>query len=129
MFNRPYLTIPALIGALLGAGVAAHAQTTPGSPAVFSSPVPGGIAVMRAHKGGRMSRALRSLGLSPAQKAQIKAARQSYRSSRGSATPETRAQLRSQIENVLTPVQRTRFDAAMQHGKRNRNTPLASPAP
>ncbi len=129
MPNRPYLAVLALLGALLGAGVAAGAQTaSPAAPPAYASPLPGVTATQR-HRGGRMARALGSLGLSPAQRARIKGARQAYRSSRGSANPETRAQLRAQIEAVLTPSQRARFDAAMQHGRRHRASASASPGP
>jgi Spy/CpxP family protein refolding chaperone len=86
---------------------------------------------MGTHKrrGSRMMRALRTLGLSDTQKAQIKAARQSYRASRTSRTPETPAQFRAQIENILTPAQRTQFQAAMQRNRRNRMAPTVSPTP
>lgn len=142
MLNRPYLPVRqrsaanralfALVGALLGSGVAACAQRAPAAtaPAIATS-VPGSNATMGTHKrrGSRMMRALRTLGLSDTQKAQIKAARQSYRASRTSRTPETPAQFRAQIENILTPAQRTQFQAAMQRNRRNRMAPTVSPTP
>jgi len=133
--NRPYLAFPVLIGALLGTGVGAYAQTAPtAAPPAISTPVPGSNPAMRTHKrrGSRMMRNLRALGLSDTQKAQIKAARQSYRTSRNSATPETRAHLRTQIENILTPAQRTQFEATMQRKRGSRSSrmvPMASPTP
>jgi len=132
---RSYLALPALIGALLDSGVGAYAQTAPTAiPPAISTPASASNPAVRAHqrRGSRMTRALRTLGLSDTQKAQIKAARQAYRTSRNSATPETSAQLRRQIENVLTPSQRTQFEAAMQHKRGSRPepmAPMASPTP
>lgn len=132
MSNRPCLALPALFAALLGTGIGAYAQTAPtAAPPAISTPVPGSNPAMRAHerRGSRMMRTLQALGLSDSQKAQIKAARQSYRTSRNSATPETKAQLRTQIENTLTPAQRTQFEAAMQRKRGSRSEPMAPMAP
>lgn len=87
MSIRSYLALPALIGALLDSGVGAYAQT---APTAISTPASASNPAVRAHqrRGSRMTRALRTLGLSDTQKVQIKAARQAYRTSRNSATPK-----------------------------------------
>ena len=127
MPNRPYLSLFAIVGSLLGASVAAGAQAAPASSATMASPaaaMPGA----QHHHGGRMGRALRALDLSASQQSQIKTLMTSYRSSRTSATPQTRKQLMAGIENVLTPTQRSQFETAMQHSRHSGNA-LASPSP
>lgn len=130
MPNRSYLSLFAIVGALLGASVAAGAQTVPASPAPAASGAPAAPGTGHHHRGGRMGRALRGLGLTSNQRAQIKTLMTSYRSSRTSATPQTRQQLVAGIENVLTPTQRTQFEASMQHkGRNGAGVPAASPTP
>jgi Spy/CpxP family protein refolding chaperone len=117
-----------MFGALLGAGAAAGAQTYPlptapsGANAGPAAAAPGGPQ----HPARRRFRAvLRQLGLSPAQRSQIRSMIVAFRASRGTATPMTRRQLLTQIEGVLTPQQRSQFDAAM-HPRRSA-MPAAAP--
>jgi len=98
--NRTHLTIIALIGTLLGASVAASAQ---------SDNAPGDAAPPGRHM-NIMQRAMQGITLSPSEQSQIEAAEQKFRDSRKSATPETRADLKADIEAALTPEQRTQFD-------------------
>ncbi len=129
--NRHYLALPALLGALLGATVAAHAQGVPTPQPAVSAPSAAGApgTQPRKHRGNRMMRALRNVGLSSAQQTQVRAAMQSFRASRTSGTPETRAQLKANIENILTPAQRTQFEAATQRKARAGAQPENSPQP
>ena len=129
MLNRMPLALFAIVGSLLGASVAAGAQTAATAPAPVASYAPGAT---HHHRGGRMNRALRSLNLTTAQRTQIKTLMTSYRASRTSATPQTRQQLMSGINNVLTPTQRTQFTAAMarrHHDGSMAPAPNSSPRP
>ena len=113
MIVRPYLSVLAIAGALLGGTVAARAQSypMPTAPAGASANHPGAPAADgRPHRHNRMREALQNLNLSPAQRGQIRTAFQQFRAARSSATPMTRAQLRNQIEGVLTPTQRLQFE-------------------
>jgi Spy/CpxP family protein refolding chaperone len=114
-----------MFAALLGASVAAGAQTYPlptAPPGANAAPAAAPGAAQ--HPARRRFRAvLRQLGLSPAQRTQIRSMIVSFRASRGTASPMTRRQLLTQIEGVLTPEQRSQFDAAMHPHRR------AVPAP
>jgi Spy/CpxP family protein refolding chaperone len=119
VFVRPYLSILAILGALLGAGVAARAQTypLPTAPAANAAPASGQAGAQHPAR-RRFRMVLRQLGLSQDQRAQIRSMMQSFRASRATDAPMTRKQLLAQIEGVLTPAQRTQFDAAMHPYRR-----------
>ena len=124
MVFRKLFVLPLLAGSLL-AGSAAVAQTAPPSPAAAdASGAPASMGAHPHHKNKMMS-ALRELNLSDDQKTKIKGFMTAYRSSRSSATPETREALRGQIEGVLTSDQRTQFEAQMKPHME----PAAAPSP
>ncbi len=102
--NRTHLTIITLIATLLGASVAANAQSD-NAPA--DAPPP-------AHHMNLMQRAMVGIALTSSEQTQIQAAEQKFRDSRKTATPETRADLKADIEAALTPDQRTQFDGNMK---------------
>jgi len=115
---RPYLSVLAIAGALLGGTVAAHAQSypMPTAPAGASANQPTAPTTDgRPRHRGRMREALQNLNLSPAQRGQIRTAFQQFRAAKSSATPMTRAQLRNQIEGVLTQAQRQQFETNIRH--------------
>ncbi len=110
------LTLPLLAGSLLATSAAGFAQTASPEPAATpaqNAPAPDS-GEPHGHRKNRMMAALQELGLSDDQKAKIKNCMTAFRDSRDSATPETRKELRGQIEQILTPDQRTRFAAAMK---------------
>jgi Spy/CpxP family protein refolding chaperone len=119
VFVRPFLSILALSCAVFGA-TAAQAQTYPlptAPPAAAGAPqgaAPGAAQRRR----GRLRTLLGQLGLTPNQRLQIRSMVQSFRAARGTATPITRGQLLAQIEGVLTPGQRTQFEAGMHPQRR-----------
>jgi len=120
--SRLFLTIIAIAGALLGATVAAPAQTypLPTAPpgANASGPnAPAGQAPGAPRRGNRVRAMLRDLNLSPDQRGQIRAMFQQFRAARNTATPITRKALLARIEGVLTPEQRTRFQARLQRAR------------
>ena len=125
MSNRPLLTALALMGALLGSGVAAVAQNASPAPA---PPAASGAPSSHHHR-GRLGRALRSLDLSDAQKAQIRTIMSNARQAKLNGSPTTHQQIVQQIEGVLTPDQRPKFEAAMAHGPRTTPHPAASATP
>jgi Spy/CpxP family protein refolding chaperone len=98
--NRTHLTILTLIGTLLGASVAANAQ----SDNAAAAPPHG-------HRMNLMQRAMQGITLTPNEQTQVQAAQQKFHESRKTATPETRADLKADIEAALTPDHRTQFDA------------------
>jgi Spy/CpxP family protein refolding chaperone len=98
--NRTHLTIITLIGTLLGASVAANAQSD-------SAPA----APQHGHRMNLMQRAMQGITLTSSEQTQVQAAQQKFHESRKTATPETRADLKADIEAALTPDQRTQFDA------------------
>jgi Spy/CpxP family protein refolding chaperone len=112
---RPSLSVLAMFCALLGAGAAAGAQTypLPTAPPANAGPADGASGAAQHPARRRFRAALQALGLSPAQRTQIRSMIVAFRASRGSATPMTRRQLLTQIDGVLTPQQRSQFDAAM----------------
>ena len=104
--------------ALLVLPLAAGAQTAPPPPAAAApqtAPAPG---APHHHSGGRYMRALRTLGLSDAQKQQIRSAIVATRQANQNADPDTikanRKALRAQIDGVLTPDQRAQLRAKLQ---------------
>lgn len=108
----------------------AFAQTAPAPAAPLSSPAPGMHRHHHGHRGGYM-RVLQTLGLSAAQKQQIQTAMQQSRQSNQNADPATRkanrAQLRSRIDAILTPDQRTRLQAALAQQRAQRRTMQGTP--
>jgi Spy/CpxP family protein refolding chaperone len=119
-----FLALPLLAGALFANSAVASAQTAPAAPAdSAASAAPAAAGAPPApqagghhrHRKNRMMAALRGLNLSDDQKTKIEGFMTSYRDSRTSATPETRGQLRAQVESVLTPDQRTQFDTKLKH--------------
>jgi Spy/CpxP family protein refolding chaperone len=128
---RPYLSIFALAGALLGATVAAHAQTypMPTAPAGANAAAPqAGAPGVPPHRHNRLRGVLDQLKLTPDQRTQIRSAMQSFRASRNTATPMTRQQLFASIEGTLTPAQRTQFENGMRR-QRQPASPQAAPSP
>ena len=124
---RPYLSIFALAGAMLGATVAAHAQQypMPTAPAGANAPEPQpGAPGALPHRHNKLRGVLRQLNLTPDQRTAIRSAMQSFRASRNTATPMTRRQLFANIESNLTPAQRTQFENAM----RRQGPPPAPPS-
>lgn len=132
MFLIRFITGIALVSALAVPSVALAQSPAPGAPAPVASPAAGH------HQHGhhsRYMRALQSLNLSDAQKQQIKAAFQQSRQANQNADPATRKanreKLRTQINGILTPAQRTQLQTTLQqerneHHERGRG---ASPAP
>jgi Spy/CpxP family protein refolding chaperone len=108
--HRSSLIILTLIGTLLGAGVAAGAQATSQPTDV----APGAPAPAEHHHASMLKMALAGLNVTPAEKAQIRAAEQKFKASKQTSTPETRAQLKADIEAALTPDQRTGFESNMK---------------
>jgi Spy/CpxP family protein refolding chaperone len=123
----------ALVSALAVPALALAQQAPPpGAPAPAASAEP------HHHGHGHHSaymRALRSLNLSDAQKQQIKAAFQQSRQANQNADPATRKangqKLRAQIDNILTPAQRTQLQTTLQQERKEHHGPGmgASPAP
>ena len=125
MSTRPLLTALALMGALVGSGVAAVAQNAPPTP----GPAASGAAPSHHHHRGHLGRALRSLDLSDAQKAQIRTIMSNARQAQENGAPPTHQQIVQHIEGVLTPDQRSNFEAAMARGPRATPHPAASATP
>jgi Spy/CpxP family protein refolding chaperone len=99
--NRPLSFVAAFgVAAMLLVPAASFAQTTPAPYTTPSATAPSA----RHHRGGsRYMRVLRSLNLSDAQRQQIRAYMRA-----------SQQQLRTQIEGVLTPEQRTQLRSSMQ---------------
>ncbi len=124
MVNLKVLPL-AVFAAALFASSAAIAQTASPAPAAAQASMAPEAGAPHHHHRNKMMSALRQLNLSEDQKAKLKEIMTSYRASRSSATPESHEQMRSQVEGVLTPAQRTQFEAAMKAHP----GPEASPAP
>ncbi|MBD5656047.1 MAG: hypothetical protein IAI50_12845 [Candidatus Eremiobacteraeota bacterium] len=139
MFNRRYLALPALAAALLGLPVAAFAQSAappagPGAPyATGPSSAQQGPAGQqgrhRHRRRGPVQRALKGLALSPAQRAKIHGFMRAYRTAQTSGRPMTRGQMIAQIEGVLGPQERSRFEARLHHAQRQPAAPGNAPPP
>ncbi|MDQ2866026.1 MAG: hypothetical protein M3R51_07340 [Candidatus Eremiobacteraeota bacterium] len=100
------LFIPAALVAAIAIPYGASAQTTPIAP--VSAPASCGE-----HRGSGHN-PMRRIRLTPAQHAQIKQIRESFRSQYpcGSKPPrQARTQMRNQILNILTPAQRAQYEA------------------
>jgi periplasmic protein CpxP/Spy len=124
----------AALAAALVVPVAALAQQAPPAPAAPGAPGQPGMG-RHGHRGG-FRHALESLNLSAAQKTQIQQILAQARGQNRNADPATRKanreKLRSQIEAVLTPAQRTQFQTVLQQQRRDhqrRGGAWASPAP
>jgi Spy/CpxP family protein refolding chaperone len=115
------------LAAALIVPVAASAQQAPAAPPAASAAHHGG----RHHHGHRhsaMRAALSKLNLSPAQRGQIDAAMKQTREADRAAVKANREKLRSQIDGVLSPAQRTQLRSEMQ-AMRARHTHRANGAP
>lgn len=124
MNTRHLLAAAALVTVLAGAGIAARAQLgTAPSPA----PGAGATTVQPQHQRSKLARALCGLDLSCDQRAQIKTILADAREARRSGTPLPRQQLISRIEGVLTPDQRTAFEAALTRPAQAAPQPAATP--
>lgn len=130
MNHRYTLSLFALAGTLLGAGVAAEAQTTQ------PQPPPNAPAGAPRHHHGMMGRAMAGLNLSDAQKGQIRAAREKFKASQSTNTPETHQQLMSDVEGAMSPTQRTQFEgnlktmrAQMRAERRDQGAPAPVSSP
>ena len=134
MFARSYLAPIALVGAVLGGTVAAIAQSSP-TTTVAPAPVASPYAMPGRHHGGWRA-ALATLNLTPDQSAKINSLMQTDRASMTAAQtagtppdPQARramhAKMMADIESVLTPDQKTQFEASMHHHR----TPGMAPAP
>ncbi|MDQ2992051.1 MAG: hypothetical protein M3R30_04430 [Candidatus Eremiobacteraeota bacterium] len=127
--SRPILAGAALFA--LALPITAAAQTTPGAPA--STTAHG----HHAHV-GLNGHALKGIALSDAQKQQFAQLRTAYRTAhpKGSTPdPTARKALRDQMLNILTPDQRTQYDAnvkTMRESRKHQENPggpFASPTP
>lgn len=124
MINRHFLAATALVTALCGASAAAQAQA---APALSPASAPSAAPFAHKHHRSRLARALRSLDLSSAERAQIRTILGNARQAKQSGTPLPHRQVLSQIEGVLTPAQRTAFEAALAHPVRIHPQPAATP--
>jgi len=107
------------VAALLLAPGAAFAQ---GAPAPVTAPTASGAtAPHHRHQGSRYMRALRSLNLTDPQRQQIRDLMSKARTTMHGADQATRRstykQLRSQIDAVLTPAQRTQLQTTLQQSR------------
>ena len=113
------------------AGLMAAGLSLPAIAQVQQQPAP----PAQSQHGDRMMHRFSDLNLSDEQKSQIKALMQSYRQAhpKGSAPdPDSRKQLRSQIDAILTPDQRVQLqsDEAKSRAQRHENAANnALPAP
>lgn len=106
-------------------GVPAFAQIAP-APAPAASGAP-----HARHHGSPFIRALRGLDLSDAQKSQIRTLMQNARSANQNADQATKranaAKLRTDIENVLTPDQRTKLQQSLANQRQGNGAPPTRP--
>jgi Spy/CpxP family protein refolding chaperone len=130
VIHRSHLTLLALIGTLLGAGVAANAQSAPSPAPGYDQPAgPGG------HRRSPMDRAMDGIDLSPTQQSQVRAAETKFKELRHTATPETRRELIADVEAALTPGQRSQFESnlkairAQMRGQRHEGEAVTPPNP
>jgi Spy/CpxP family protein refolding chaperone len=129
--------IPRLAAAVLGAALsvpaAAFAQQAP-YPAATAPAYPGGAPAGRRHHQNRFRAALRGLNLSQAQRQQIDQAFARTKAANHNADRTTRRanmqKLRSDVEAILTPAQRTQLQAALRKSRgQRRGGPFATPYP
>jgi len=130
--SKPILAGAALLALALPLAVAA--QTTPAAPTTNAT-----AGEHRHHGGGLNRMALRGITLTDAQKQQMMQLRTAYKTAhpKGSTPdPAARKALRDQMLGVLTPDQRTQYDANLKtlraDHKRDGNGPFApsaSPTP
>jgi Spy/CpxP family protein refolding chaperone len=109
--NIPRL-LPALAVAAALLSAPALAQTTSASPAPAAAPAQPAM-----HHHSPMRAALASLDLSDAQKAQLKSIYEQAKTARENGQPISHADLLKQINAVLTPDQRTQFQAALEKAR------------
>ena len=137
MFSNRFLGVAALAAALVfpAAALAQQAPPAPGAPLPSGAPGQPGMHHGR-HQHGGFRAALRGLNLSAAQNAQIQQILAQAHGQNRNADPATRKanreKVHAQIEAVLTPAQRTQFQAALQQMRREhqgQHRTWASPAP
>lgn len=133
MFHRTYLGPIALAGALLGTSVAAFAQGQAPAPVAPAASATTGPAMNgHHHRRGGWRAALEGLTLTADQKTKIdsimRADQEAYRAGGNDQSPEARmaarAKMRTDVENVLTPDQKTQFEATLKYHR----SPTTSPA-
>jgi Spy/CpxP family protein refolding chaperone len=130
--SKPILAGAALLA--LALPLAVSAQTTPVAPATTTT-----AGEHRHHGGGLNRRALQGITLSDSQKSQIAQLRAAYKTAhpKGSTPdPAARKALRDQMLGILTPDQRTQYEANMKTLRENHKNagngpfaPNASPTP
>jgi len=130
--SKPILAGAALLALALPLAVAA--QTTPAAPTTTTT-----AGEHRHHGGGLNRMALRGITLTDAQKQQMMQLRTAYKTAhpKGSTPdPAARKALRDQMLGILTPDQRTQYDANVKQMRENRKNagngpfvPNASPTP
>jgi Spy/CpxP family protein refolding chaperone len=116
----------AALAASLALPLAASAQQAPPAP-------PAGAPAQTHHRGAHYMRALRNLNLSDAQRQKIRSAIAQMRQTNQNADPQTRRanvhQLRSQIDAMLTPDQRTQLHAQLRTQRKNGEAPQGGAPP
>jgi Spy/CpxP family protein refolding chaperone len=123
-----FRSLIALVALTLAVPAAAFAQTAPAPqdapPAAAGAPGSSAPAARRHH--GRYLAAVRALALSPEQQQQIRGFVRDTRAANQGADPATKhantRKMRSEIEAVLTPDQRTQLHAAMVQASTNNST-------
>jgi len=130
--SKPILAGAALLALALPLAVAA--QTTPAAPTTTTT-----AGEHRHHGGGLNRMALRGITLTDAQKQQMMQLRTAYKTAhpKGSTPdPAARKALRDQMLGILTPDQRTQYDANVKQMRENHKNagngpfaPNASPTP
>jgi len=106
--------------AALAVPATAFAQQAPAP--VAPTAVPGAPGARHGHRHGGFRKALSGLNLTAAQQTQIDQAfaqtRQANKNADKATRKANRTQLRSRIEAILTPAQRTQLNAALHRNKR-----------
>jgi periplasmic protein CpxP/Spy len=122
--------IPAALAAAVIVPVATFAQQAQ-APAATATPQ--GQWQGHSHRrGGGMMRGLRELNLSDQQKTQVRQIVQQFRQSHTQGErpdAQARQQLRNQIMNVLTPQQRSQYEANLQKMRTRREHPAPQSTP
>jgi Spy/CpxP family protein refolding chaperone len=121
----------AILAAAVALPTAAFAQQQPtgGAQVGAPSPVPG----VRHHRGSGFRGAFRGITLTAEQQQQIRNAIAQTRQANQNADPQTRRanqeKLRSTIEGILTPSQRTQFEQNLQQMRQRHREPAPAATP
>ncbi len=115
--------LPSLAAAVVLLSAPALAQSANGTPAPAASGEP--APPPHAHHKNPVRAALETLDLSDAQKAQLKTVFTQARAARENGQPVAPADLFKQINGVLTPPQRTQFQAALDKARAAQQQPPA----